>query len=89
MAVAQAPPTFAAPRPVETTGLVEAKVNGEFNGFGGETIIKTINGQIWLQNEYCYYRYVFMPNVIIFPAAGGHKMQVDGVPRPVGVVRLR
>jgi hypothetical protein len=56
---------------------VESKIAGEFNGWEGKTIVKLINGQIWQLTEYHYeYRYAYMPEVIIYPTAGGPKMKV-------------
>ncbi|KRR09987.1 hypothetical protein CQ12_06140 [Bradyrhizobium jicamae] len=72
------------------TSVVETQVDGEFNGWEGETIIKLMNDQIWQQTEYHYeYRYAYMPKVLIYPSGGGHKMRVDGTSKPIGVQRLR
>ncbi len=72
------------------TGVVETQVDGEFNGWEGETIVKLMNGQIWQQTEYHYeYHYAYMPNVLVYPSAGGYKMKIDGTDQPVGVQRLR
>jgi hypothetical protein len=60
------------------TGVVETQVDGEFNGWEGETIIKLMNGQIWQQTEYHYeYRYAYMPKVLVYPSDGGYKMSVN------------
>jgi len=72
------------------TGVVETQVDGEFNGWEGETIVKLMNGQIWQQTEYHYeYHYAYMPSVLVYPSGGGYKMKVDGTDQPVGVQRLR
>jgi hypothetical protein len=72
------------------TGVVETQVDGEFNGWEGETIVKLMNGQIWQQTEYHYhYHYAYMPKVLVYPSGGGYKMKVDGTDQPVGVQRLR
>lgn len=69
---------------------IESKIDGDFEGFEGETIIKLMNGQIWQQVEYFYqYHYAFMPNVLIYKNAGVYKMKVDGINKSVGVIRLR
>jgi hypothetical protein len=68
----------------------EAEIDGDFEGWEGETIVKLTNGQIWQQTEYYYtYHYAFMPNVMIFKSGGGFKMRVDVVEKPVGVSRLK
>jgi hypothetical protein len=72
------------------TGVVETQVDGEFNGWEGETIVKLANGQIWQQTEYHYeYHYAYMPKVLVYPSGGGYKMKVDGTDQAVGVQRLR
>jgi hypothetical protein len=71
-------------------GLVESQIDGDFEGFEGETIIKLVNGQIWQQSEYLYhYHYSFMPKAIIYKQGGTYKIKVDGIDKSVGVTRLR
>jgi hypothetical protein len=78
--------TTAPPSP----SVIESQIDGDFDGWEGETIIKLTNGQIWQQSEYFYfYHYAFMPKVLIFRSGYGFKMKVDGVDKPVGVTRLR
>ena len=68
---------------------IESQVDGEFNGWEGETIVKLLNGQIWQQTEYHYeYRYAYMPKVLVYPSGGGYKMKVDDT-AAVGVQRLK
>jgi hypothetical protein len=82
----QRPSGPAAPSPT----VVEAKIDGEFEGWEGETIVKLMNGQIWQQSEYYYhYHYSYAPDVLIYRSGGGYKMKVEGVDRAVGVKRLR
>ncbi len=70
--------------------VIECKIDGDFKGWEGETIVKLTNGQIWQQSEYYYcYHYAFMPGVIIFRYGGGFKMKVDGVDKSVGVSQLK
>lgn len=72
------------------TGVVETQVDGEFNGWEGETVVKLMNGQIWQQTEYHYeYHYAYMPKVLVYPSGGGYKMKVDGTSQAIGVQRLR
>lgn len=73
-----------------TPEVVESKIDGEFNGWEGETIFKLANGQIWQQSSYAYtYHYAFRPDVLIFRTSGGYKMHVEGVDQTIYVVRLR
>ena len=70
--------------------VIESKIDGEFEGWEGETLIKLINGQIWQQSEYHYhYHYAYMPEVVIYRSSVGYKMLVEGVDKPVGVIQLK
>jgi len=71
------------------SGTIESQIDGEFEGFEGETIIKLMNGQIWQQTEYWYhYHYSYMPKVIIFRSGEGYKIKVDGIDKAIGVTLL-
>jgi len=73
-----------------TPSVIETQIDGDFEGWEGETIVKLMNGQIWQQTEYHYhYHYAFMPKVLIYRSGGGYKMKVDGTDKAVGVERLR
>jgi hypothetical protein len=70
--------------------VIESKIDGEFEGWQGETIVKLVNGQIWQQAEYRYeYHYAFMPDVLIYRSGGGYKMKVKGTDEAVGVLQLK
>ena len=70
--------------------VIETQVDGEFNGWEGETIVKLTNGQVWRQSEYHYfYHYAYRPKVVVYRSGGGYKMQVEGVDQAVGVESLR
>lgn len=69
---------------------IESYIDGDFEGFDGDTIIKLGNGQIWQQSEYYYYyHYAFMPKVFIIKADYGYKIKVEGIDKLVGVKRLK
>jgi len=73
-----------------TSDVIESQINGEFEGWEGETIIKLMNGQIWQQTEYYYhYTYSFMPKVFIYKSGSGYKMKVDGVDKAIGVMLIK
>lgn len=81
-------PSGAAGAPASS--VIETQIDGEFEGWEGETIVKLINGQIWQQTEYHYqYHYAFMPKVLIYRSGSGYRMKVDGVQKAVGVERMR
>ncbi|QYK11470.1 hypothetical protein K0I63_11785 [Shewanella rhizosphaerae] len=72
-----------------SASTIESQIDGDFEGFEGETIIKLMNGQIWQQSEYWYhYHYSFMPKVLIYKQGGSYKIKVDGIDKSVGVIRL-
>lgn len=80
----------AASRANSIPNVIESQIDGDFEGWEGETIVKLTNGQIWQQNEYHYeYHYAFMPEVLIYRSGGGYKMKVAGTDQAIGVVRLK
>jgi hypothetical protein len=77
-------------RSVQSGDVIESQIDGEFEGWEGETIIKLMNGQIWQQTEYHYnYHYAYAPKVILYRSGGGYKMKIDGTDQAVGVARLK
>ncbi len=71
---------------VDQISVVETRVDGEWQGWDGETVVKLENGQIWQQEEYHYeYRYAYRPEVMI----DGNNMLVEGMNKPIRVSRLR
>ena len=82
------PSSVEAPR--STAAAIESQIDGDFEGWEGETIIKLTNGQIWQQTEYHYhYHYAFMPKVVVYSSGAGYKAKVDGVNQAVGVKQLK
>ncbi len=70
--------------------IIESQMDGDFEGFEGETIFKLMNGQIWRQSEYWYhYHYSYMPRVIIYGVDGGYIMKVEGIEKAIGVEQIR
>ncbi len=69
---------------------IESKVDGKFEGWDGETIVKLMNGQIWQQQEYYYhYHYAYNPKVLIYKSGNSIKMKVDGINKAIRVSRLK
>lgn len=61
------------------------RVEDEWNGWDGDTIVKLTDGTIWRQVEYRYeYKYAYRPRVAIT----GGAMLVEGMSRPVRVERV-
>ncbi len=70
--------------------VIQSQIDGDFEGWHGDTTVKLINGQIWKQVEYRYeYRYAYMPDVLIYWSEDGYKMQVDGMDEAVAVVLVK
>jgi hypothetical protein len=75
---------------LSTPNVVESQIDGDFEGWEGETIFKLTNGQIWQQSQYAYhYHYAFMPRVVIVKTHVGYKMQVEGVSSTIMVRRIK
>ncbi len=69
--------------------MIKSRIDGEFSGWDGDTVVKLENGQVWQQCEYWYhYHYSYMPEVTI-TNNGGYKMLVAGIPHAVRVERLK
>ena len=43
----------------ETPAVIESQIDGEFEGWEGETVFVLTNGQIWQQSSYDYYKLPF------------------------------
>ncbi len=71
--------------------VIESRIDGDFNGWDGETIYKLSNGDIWQQASYHYhYHYAYAPKVTIYPSGLGCDMLVDGDhDRPIAVRKLK
>ena len=70
---------------------IDSQIDGDFNGWEGETIYRLQNGQVWRQSSYHYhYHYAFSPHVLIFDSGAGCAMVVrDDDDDPVHVERLK
>lgn len=77
--------------PVSNGDTVESSIDGEYNGWSGETIYKLRNEQVWQQAAYLYrYHYAYSPAVLIYSSPSGLKMHVSGdTGDDVSVRRLR
>ena len=64
---------------------MRSRIDGEWNGWDGNTVVTLVNGSVWQQDEYYYrYQYKYRPEVIV----EGNLMHVDGMPKAVRVRRL-
>jgi hypothetical protein len=72
------------------SSFIESQIDGDFNGWEGDTIYKLMNGQVWQQSSYTYsYSYSFMPRVMVYQKNGVFFMKVNGSNESIQVTRLR
>lgn len=70
--------------------VIETQIDGEFNGWEGETVFKMMNGQVWQQSSYAYmYHYAYSPSVIIYEFKGYWTMKVEDVDETIQVNKLK
>jgi hypothetical protein len=73
-----------------TGGVIESRIDGEFEGFNADNIYKLRNGQIWQQVSATYrYRYRYSPEVLIYRSGGVFKMRVEDIDGEITVTRLK
>jgi len=72
------------------TDFIRTCIDGDFEGWEGDTVFELCNGQVWMQSSYSYtYHYAYRPDVVIYNTGFGYRMQVEGVNKTIAVVRLR
>ena len=65
--------------------MIHSQIDGEWEGWDGETIVKLMDGTVWQQIEYHYeYSYAYMPAVRI----ENDRMFVEGMSRGIGVQQI-
>jgi len=74
----------------QSSQVIESRIDGEFEGWDGETLFQLQNGQIWQQAEYAYqYAYRYSPRVTIVHTTRGWAMSVEGVSKSLLVRRIQ
>jgi hypothetical protein len=69
---------------------VDTRIDGEFQGWSGHTVVGLENGQIWRQiGSHAAHAYKVSPRVQIHRSPAGCLMKVDGMPGEILVERLR
>ena len=54
-------------------------IDGAFEGFNDQVLLKLIDGSYWVQDEYKYwYHYAYRPGAVILRGNGKFFIQVDG-----------
>jgi len=73
-----------------SSNVIESRIDGESEGFEGDTIFKLINGQIWQQVDGRYkYKYKYSPKVLIYKDGSSYKMSIEGIDKKIRVIRLK
>ncbi|MBY0491030.1 MAG: hypothetical protein K2R93_14400 [Gemmatimonadaceae bacterium] len=83
-----------APQPSEapsaTAAVIESRIDGDFEGWDGETVFRLQNGQIWQQvGAGITVHYKYSPKVLIYKSGARYKLRVDGVDREIVVERIK
>ena len=74
----------------EGPSVIESSVDGEFNGFDGDTVVRLLDGSLWEQTEFYWeWHWAYLPKVTVYRSQSGWKMQVEGIRQAVGVRRLK
>ena len=72
-----------------TTRAIKSQIDGDFDGWEGDTIVELTNGQIWKQDDFhIEYHFAFMPKVLVYKDGSSWKMHVDGCRKDVKVRQL-
>lgn len=74
----QEPYVQPSPQPILGSAVIKSSIDGNFNGWTGETIYKLRDGHIIQQSKYHYhYHYAYSPNVVIYQSNGAYKIHVE------------
>ncbi|MHB9023966.1 MAG: hypothetical protein ACYC7E_07275 [Armatimonadota bacterium] len=83
-------PTVTYSYPSPSSAVITSVIDGDFEGWEGETVFKLENGHIWQQADYdYYYTYSYRPKVTIVKVGGRYKMIVEGVDEQIFVTRIK
>lgn len=64
---------------------MQSRVEGEWTGWSGDTVVRLANGSVWRQEQYYYrYQYKHRPRVVV----DGRFMHLEGMPKAVRVRRI-
>jgi len=69
--------------------VTKSRIDGEFNGWEGDTIFELVNGQKWQQSTYKYkYIYKYRPEIKIWEDKGQYLLEVEGVDEKLPVRKI-
>lgn len=62
---------------VRRVNVIESRIDGEFEGWAGDTTFTLRNSQVWEQASYAYwYHYAYSPEVVIYESSEGYKLRL-------------
>lgn len=70
--------------------VLRTQIEGDFEGWDGDTVFELANGNILKQLQYSYtYHYAYRPDAVVFEQNGLLFLLVDGVDETIGVMVIR
>jgi hypothetical protein len=70
--------------------VVESRIDGNFEGWSGNTTFRLINGQVWQQTSFGFlFHFAARPEVVIYRVESVYKMRVDGVKGSITVKQVK
>lgn len=78
-----------APAAATAGAVIQTCIEGDFEGWSGETVFELCNGQVWVQVSYAYtYHYAYRPKVTLVRSGSSWTMAVDGVRSTIRVQQI-
>lgn len=82
--------SVAAPPNAPDGTFLKSRIDGQFEGWDGDTIVKLTDGSIWRQIDLTLeLRLAYNPEVLVLAKNGRYEMLVDGCRKAVSVERLK
>jgi hypothetical protein len=64
---------------VSSAPAYTTNIDGDYNGWEGDTVYKLMDGRVIQQSSFHYhYAYLYSPEVVIYSAGGCYRMRVIG-----------
>ncbi|MEX2468892.1 MAG: hypothetical protein WD396_03975, partial [Pseudohongiellaceae bacterium] len=70
--------------------VIHTCIDGDFEGWDGDSVFELCNGQVWIQTSYAYtYHYAYRPDVtLVRTASGSWVMSVEGASGTINVKQV-
>jgi len=73
----------------QVTDFTRSCIDGEFEGWEGDTVFTFCNGQVWQQSSYDYtYHYAYRPDTLVYWNGYEYRLKVEGVDDTIAVIKL-